>query len=41
MAAPLMTPTPSASTRSAPLTAAWADRSSRQTSTISGLGVTT
>ena len=41
MAAPLTTPTPSGSTRSAPLTAALASESVRQTSTISGLGVTT
>ena len=41
MAAPLMTPTPSGSTRSAPLTADLAPESSRQTSTISGFGVTT
>ena len=41
MAAPLMTPMPSGSTRSAPFTAALAPLSSRQTSTFSGLGVTT
>ena len=41
MAAPLMTPIPSGSTSAAPLTARMASGFSRQTSTISGLGVTT
>ena len=39
--APFTTPTPSGSTRSAPFTAWRAAKFSRQTSTISGLGVTT
>ena len=41
IAAPFTTPMPSGSTRSAPLTACMAVGFSRQTSTISGFGVTT